>query len=260
MLRKTLVICLPLLAFAACKADSKKSNSPVNPTAVTDAIQGNNSALETKGETTPPGVTQPTQGTVTVPGANDGKGGGSDGDSSGQNQNQNQNGPTTPENKPECETLVIDFDNTPAGKLNSNDTLNEQYKNYGISFISHKNLDNGTTVTNAKPVVVPTPKTGLASTPDQQNARGGYVKLLFKDPTSIISADFVDVDNNSSNIELFTTNDHVHYTRNSTQAIPQRADRETQTLSVDDHSYIHKMTIKFTGSSAVDNIKICVKK
>lgn len=259
MLHKTLVVCLPLLAFAACKADSKKSNNPVNPTAVADAIQGNSSALETKGETTPPVVTQPTEGTVTVPGEDNGKGGQTD--DGGEGQNQNQNGPTVPETKPECETLVIDFDNGPDGKLKEQDALNDQYKKWKISFIAHKDMGNNNVHSNVKPTLVKTPQTGLGASPHADgNVNGGYVKIMFEDATSIISADFIDVDNNTSNLELFTVNNQGHYVSKSKQAIPQRADKETQTLSVDDHSYIRKMTVQFTGSSAVDNIKICVKK
>ena len=258
MSHKTIVVCLPLLAFAACKTINKKSNSPANITNVSDAIQGNSSALEAKSETTPPVVTQPTESTVTVPGNNDGKVG--DQDDNGDNQNQNQNGPSVPETKHECETLVIDFDNGPEAKLKELDTLNDQYKKWKISFIAHKDMGNNNVQYDVKPTLVKTPQTGLGASPHADgNTNGGYVKIMFAQPTSIINADFIDVDNNSSYLELYTVNAHGDYVTKSKQAIPQRADKETANLSVDDHSYIRKMTIKFTGSSAVDNIKICVK-
>lgn len=254
MLHKTLIVCLPLLAFTACKPGSKKSNNAANPTPVAEAIKDNNAALESKNVATPPVVTQSIEGTVAIPTEGAGK-------TDDSKQNQNQNAPSLPEAKPECETLVIDFDKGPNGAtLKSGELLNDQYAAWGVSFVAHKNLSNGTTVYDVKPVTVQTTQTGLAASPDvPENTRGGYVKLVFAKPTSIINADFFDVDNSSSEIELFTMKSDGKYESKSKQAIPQKADKETANLSVDDHSYIRKMTIKFTASSAIDNIKICIK-
>ncbi len=247
MLRTTLLICLPLLTITACGKGNKDKKNPapvltaeINPTTgSTPAPTGSVSADEAlKVDQTP----KP-----------------NDSNNAGQNQNPNQNQPTP---KPECETALIDFEKSLNGTpLVKADEVKDEYSLLGVGFIAHKDMSSGTTIFDVKPVLTQVPHTGLAATtqlPD--NARGGYVKLTFAYPTSVLSLDLIDVENPTSNIELFTMNDRNEYVSKSVQAIPQRGDNETFNVTLADQSYVRKLTIKLTGSSSVDNIKICVKK
>ncbi len=269
LLKKTLLVSLPLLIFTACKGDDSKNGD--SPADLSTAISQNSVALENKGESTPPSVSTEVPNTgstttndnVTVTGSPT-KGGSTGtpeqnvGQNPGQNPGQNSGGTTT---KPECETFVIDFEKALDGNaLHLGDSMNSQYAAKGIGFIAHRNLSNGTTVNDVKPVLIDTPKTGLGAATDlTDRQRGGYVKLTFAKPTSIISLDTINFTTNKSNLELFTMNSRNEYVSKSVQAIPQKAANETFNLSVDDHSYIRKMTIKFDGANAVDNIKVCIK-
>lgn len=99
----------------------------------------------------------------------------------------------------------------------------------------------------------------FVSYPDD-NARGGVIKLFFSKPTALVSMDFIDVEASDSNIEIFNKAVNGDYIKKSGQAIPAKPDATVQTLSVNDHSYVDKLMINLSGTGAVDNIKICVKK
>ncbi|MBC7530700.1 MAG: hypothetical protein H7318_03915 [Oligoflexus sp.] len=99
----------------------------------------------------------------------------------------------------------------------------------------------------------------FVSFPDD-NAHGGVIKLFFAKPTALVSMDLIDVESSDSNIELFNKAENGDYIKKSGQPIPAKPDAAVQMLSVDDHSYVDKLMINLSGSGAVDNIKICVKK
>ncbi|RZA27260.1 MAG: hypothetical protein EOP10_00685 [Proteobacteria bacterium] len=252
MLRTTLLICLPLLTVTACGKGSKDKKSP--PPVVSAEVN------PTTGSTPAPTGSVSAEDALKVdqtPKPQDSKNG------AGQNQSQNQSQPTTPETpKPECETALIDFEKGSNGvSLVKDQEMKDEYSPLGVGFIAHKELANGATVFDVKPVLVVAPLTGLAATTQSpDNARGGYVKLTFAHPTSVKSLDLIDVENPTSTIELFTMNDRNEYVSKSVQSIPQRGHNETFNVTLNDQSYVRKLTIKLTGSSSVDNIKICVKK
>ena len=186
-----------------------------------------------------------------------------------------------------CEKRLLNFDQNDAGEaIAAGAVIANQYSAFGVS-ISAKNRSHGPDLAIAFDSANPTgndydlqtPRAdgergndqalnnllivaendrddnndGLVDDPDD-NAGGGKIYFEFSEPTRIEALTLIDIEENGAYIKLYDESGELISKVN----VPKKGDNSVQTLEFDGETVVAKMKVKFPGSAALDDLKLCV--